>query len=193
MTLLFKLKVEEDTTLLQYENFITHYYLSSFSTSKISAIIKTIVSSFNPSIDVDQLKLPGKSCVGYMRKNELKTISDAHKATILCQHAADKKLFKLNTDGTTKARKKLGAVAVNDLVVSVNELYDGTAVADISRELEKLRKIAHSVNIPNTDSINWTLFVSSTSDSASTQNKLIDEHREADESDLDQLHQPQLS
>lgn len=73
------------------------------------------------------------------------------------------------------------------MVVSVNELSDGTAksaIADISREFEKLRKTAHAPKIPNADSINWTLLVFSTSDSASSQkclNKLIEECREADE------------
>jgi hypothetical protein len=157
------------------------------STSKISSIIKNVVSVFNPSIGLDDLKLPGKSCASYMRKNELKSICDAHKSTVLCQDASENKLFKLNTDGTTKAQKKLGAIAVNDVVVSVNELCDGTAesaVDDISRELENLRKVAKSLNLPNSDSINWTIFVSSTSDSAATQkkiNRLILERQEADE------------
>lgn len=49
----------------------------------------------------------------------------------------------MNTDGTTKAQKKLGAVGINGMVVSVNELPDGTAksvISDVSRELEKLRE-----------------------------------------------------
>ena len=66
------------------------------------------------------------------------------------------------------------------MVLGVKELSDGSAisaVSDISREFEKLRKIAHTLRLPNADSINWTLVVASTSDSASTQkqiNKLID-------------------
>jgi len=73
------------------------------------------------------------------------------------------------------------------MVVSVKELSDGTAksvIADISREFEKRCKTANALKIPNADSINWTLLVSSTSDSASNQkclNKLIEECREADE------------
>lgn len=73
------------------------------------------------------------------------------------------------------------------MVLSVNELSDGTAVTavtDISNEFDKLRKAAHSLGLPNPDSINWTLVVSSTSDSASTQkrvNKLIQDCRNADE------------
>jgi hypothetical protein len=77
----------------------------------------------------------------------------------------------------------LGGVAINDTVISVNELSDGkavTTVADISSELEKLRRIAHELKIPNADSINWTLIVSSNSDSAAMQkklNRLIEERR----------------
>ena len=66
--------------------------------------------------------------------------------------------FSLNTDGTTKAQKKLGGVVINDIVVSVNHLPDGSAVSaisDISRELEKLRKTATALGLPNPNSINW--------------------------------------
>ena len=155
--------------------------------SKIADTIKTVVKCFNPSIDVQHLKLPKRACVGYMRSEELKTISSAHKAIVLCEHATESKRFRMNTDGTTKAQKKLGGLAINDVVVSVNELPDGTAksaITDISRELEKLCETAHALNMPNPDSINWTWLISSTSDSASTQkrmNKLIEECSEADE------------
>ena len=78
-------------------------------------------------------------------------------------------------------------VAINNMVLSVNELPDGTAesvIADVSRELKKLRKTAYALGMSNPISINWTLLVASTSDSASTQkriNKLIEECREEDE------------
>ena len=66
------------------------------------------------------------------------------------------------------------------VVLGVNELPDGkadSAIEDISRECEKLRKTTKILSLPNPDSINWTLVVSSTSDSASIQkrlNKLIE-------------------
>ena len=75
----------------------------------------------------------------------------------------------------------------NGMVISVNELPDGkaiTAVEDISREFEKLRRIAEVLGLSNAKSINWTLVKSSTSDSASTQkcmNKLIEEKRHSDQ------------
>ena len=58
------------------------------------------------------------------------------------------------------------------------------AVDDISREFEKLRRVAEILGLPNPSSINWTLVKSSTSDSASTQkclNKLIAERKASDE------------
>ena len=160
---------------------------SQIPTSKVADIVAAVVTCFNPSIDIQHLKLPQRACASYMRREEMKTISNAHKATELCKHASENKGFRMNTDGTTKAQKKIGGVVINDMVVSVNELPDGTAqsvISDISRELEKLRKTAHALKMPNANSINWTLLVSSTSDSASTQkrlNRLVEEHRKADE------------
>ena len=124
----------------------------------------------------------------------MKTISSAHKVAVLCEASVRNEGFQMNTDRTTKAQRKLGALAINDVVVSINEVPDGTArsaVADVSRELEKLRRTAHALNMLNAQSINWTLFVSSTSDSASTQkrmNKLIEECREAMRKRLGLLH-----
>lgn len=138
-------------------------------TSKISDIIRAVVKCFNPNVDVSQLKLPKPSCASYMRKEELKTLSNCHKATTLCNGP-----FRLNTDGTTLRQRKLNGIAVNDMVVSVNEVSDGSAettISDVTKELERLRKTAHALKIPNADSINWSLVISSTSDSAATQKK----------------------
>ena len=156
--------------------------------SKIDSIIKSVIKCFQPSIDIDELKLPKKSCASYMRKDELKSICMAHKATVISEDYAVKKSgLHLNTDGTTKHQKKLGGVVVNGMVLSVNELADGkatSAIDDISKEFEKLRTTARALGLSNADSINWTLIKSATSDSASTQkkmNKLIDECRKEDE------------
>ncbi len=155
--------------------------------SKITDIIRTVLKCFNPSMNVEELRLPKKTCASYMRKEELKIISDAHKAHTICSDANKGKGIYLNTDGTTKHQKKLGGVVANDMVVSVNELPDGKAISaieDISREFEKLRRVAEMLGLPNANSINWTLVKLSTSDSASTQkrlNKLIKENRKSDE------------
>ena len=67
---------------------------------------------------------------------------------------------------------------------------DGTAdsaIQDISQELEKLHSIATRLNIPNANSINWTLLVSTNSRlSCSTKklNRLIEERRLADEKEF---------
>ena len=94
--------------------------------------------------------------------------------------------FRLHTDGTTKHQRKIGGVGINDMVISVNEVTDGTAVSvmeDVSKELEKLHKTAHALQLPSANRINWTLFTSSTSDCAAVQkrfNKLIEDHRDSD-------------
>ena len=80
-------------------------------------------------MNVEELRLP-KTCASYMRKEELKIISDTHKAHI-CSDASKGKGIHLNTDGTTKQQKKLGGVVANDMVVSVNELPDGKAISAI--------------------------------------------------------------
>lgn len=155
--------------------------------SKITDIIQYVLKCFHPTENVEDLQLPKKSCATYMRKEELRTICDAHKATVICGDSTKSKQLHLNTDGTTKNQKKLGGVVANNLVLSVNELQDGSAVSavdDISREFEKLRHAASMLGLPNPNSINWTLVVSSTSDSAATQkrvNKLIEERRQTDE------------
>jgi len=153
--------------------------------NKIHDIVQNVLRCFFPGIDVTNLKLPQRSCADYMRKCELATVSDAHKASVLSD--AVSKGYRLNTDGTTKHQRKINGVGINDIVISVNEVSDGTATAaieDVSKQFEKLRNVAHALHLPNPDRINWTLVVSSTSDSAASQkrfNRLIDDCRERDE------------
>ena len=73
--------------------------------SKINDIIRHVLRCFNLTENIEVLQLPKKSCAAYMRKEELKTICDAHKATVLSSQA---KQLDLNTDGTTKNQKKIG-------------------------------------------------------------------------------------
>ena len=150
---------------------------------KIAEIIKTVIKCLFPAVDVDTLQLPKRSCADYMRKLELATISNAHKATVLSECESG---FRLHTDGTTKHQKKIGGVGINGMVISVNELADGTAISamnDVSKQLEKLRETARVLQLPGADRINWTLIASSTSDCAATQkcfNKLIEDRRDND-------------
>ena len=55
---------------------------------KIAEMIKTVIRCIFPAIDVDQLKLPQRLCADYMRKCELTAISNARKATVLCESAS---------------------------------------------------------------------------------------------------------
>lgn len=48
------------------------------------------------------------------------------------------------------------------MVLSVNVLSDRsaeTAIEDVSKELEKLRKMATALKLTHADSINWTIFL----------------------------------
>lgn len=149
-------------------------------------IIKAVFKCFLPNVNTEELDLPKERCAGYMHTEELTTVSMAHKASIISSDAAKKEKLHLNTDGTTLQQRKLGGLAINGIVISVNELSDGTAdtvIEDVSKELTRLREMAHSLGLPNANAINWSLVSSSTSDSAATQkwfNRLMEELKEAD-------------
>ena len=49
--------------------------------SKVEKIVKSVLHCFHPSVDTSQLHLPKMTCASYMRREELKTINDAQKAT----------------------------------------------------------------------------------------------------------------
>ena len=157
-----------------------HYSLlaDGVAPAKIPRTIKSVLRCFVPDLSVDSIKLPHTRCAGYMRKEELKTISMAHKASTIVQSET----LHLNSDGTTKLQKKIGGVAINGMVFLLNEVPDGTA--DIARELDKLRDIARALNLSNPEKINWTLFASSTSDSAASQkrfNRLLQQRCDDDQ------------
>ena len=76
-----------------------------------------------------------------MRKDELTTISTAHKVSVLFKQVNAGQSLHINSDGTTKQQRKINSAAINGIVISVNEVPDGTAesiVNDIDLELEKL-------------------------------------------------------
>ena len=129
---------------------------------KISLNIRNVVLAFFPDIDPSSLKLPGKSCAGYMRREELTTISTAHHATALLEHVADEDFgLYLNSDGTTKSQHNLNTLAFNSIVLSVSKVPDSKANAilcDIELQLQKLRKATQELGIPNHAMLNWSLF-----------------------------------
>lgn len=61
---------------------------------QIKSVVKNVISNLVPSVNVDELRLPGKSCAAYMRSHEIPTISDVHKATKLI----DAQQWHLNSD-----------------------------------------------------------------------------------------------
>ena len=175
----------------QYSHKIRNLYYTLLADqvppAKIAPIIRSVLTCFVPGVDASTLKLPASTCAGYMRCEELKTVSMAHKASVLCEDIQAGQKLHVNADGTTKNQRKLNGTALNGIVLSVNEVHDGmaeTIIQDLEKELEKLRIAAQQLNLPNADSINWTLFASSTSDSAATQKKfhrLLQERKEKDE------------
>ena len=134
-------KAYVDTVRKLYYNLLT----SGIPPAKVAPTIKEVLRHLLPSNDVTKLNLPKASTANYMRKEELRTICDVHKASELCN--AD--TIHMNTDGTTLGQHKIAATSINGLVLSVNEVPNGSAeeiAKDISQELEKLRKIAHELN-----------------------------------------------
>jgi hypothetical protein len=132
--------------------------ISQIPPARIAATIKAVLKSFLPSLDVESMQLPGESCASYMRRQELTTLNLAHKATCVLDKAESG--VNLNCDGTTLAQKKVQGAAINGMIMSVNEIPDGSAdsmLSDISQELHKLREIAHRLKLPNADKIDWTL------------------------------------
>lgn len=87
------------------------------SPARIASMIRSVLKTFYPSLDVDKLKLPSETCASYMRREELTTVNLAHNAMKL----AESDCFNLNCDGTTLHQKKLQSAAINGTVLSVNE------------------------------------------------------------------------
>ena len=145
--------------------------VSGMPPGSIHLTIKKILHHFLPNIDTCDLNLPKQSCAQYMRSEELKTVNDVHKAIKLTEKPTN---FHFNSDGTTLKQHKIAAATINGLVLSVNEVPDGTAeqiARDMSCELDHLRKTAKALDLPNADCINWGAMTSITSDSAATQKK----------------------
>ena len=170
--------IETKTGGTQYSPSIRSLYYTLLADqvppAKISNIIKSVLKCFFPSLSIEELALPKERCAGYMRTEELSVISTAHKAMVVHDSLENDKPLHLNMDGTTLNQKKLGGVAFNNMVLSCNVLPDGaaeTAIEDVSKELEKLRKMATALKLTHADSINWTIFSSITSDSASAQKR----------------------
>lgn len=137
---------------------------------KIQNIVKCVVETMVPGIEIDSLQLPGKTCADYMRRDELPTLSRAHKAHKLGESTS----LDLGSDGTTKNLQKIGASLANGMVLGVHDLPDGSAIATleaIQTEMEAVKQIGEELGYCTTG-LTLAKVQSSTSDGAATQSKL---------------------
>ena len=67
--------------------------------AQIKSVVTNVISYLNLSVDIDILRLPGKSCATYMRSQEMLTINQAQKANELIQKDQ-------NSDGTALMQQK---------------------------------------------------------------------------------------
>ena len=119
-----------------------------------------------PHVDSSKIRLPGRSCVAYMHIAELATISRAHKAAQLIQS----KQWHLSSDGTTVHQEKKFAFLLNNLVIGIHNVPNGTsqaALQAVRHKLDKIKKVADKLSY-NTDKIGIQNIFSFTSDGAST-------------------------
>jgi len=97
--------IEKKTGGWQYSTGIRKLYYTLLAdqvpTAKIHSIIKSTLKWFFPLVNVEKLSLPKERCAGYMRTDELSTISAAHKAIMVHDNIQHDKPLHLNMDGTT--------------------------------------------------------------------------------------------
>ena len=155
---------------------------SGIPPGKVESTVKNVVEHLAPISDPSKLNLPKASTANYMRREEMKTLCDIHKASALC----NSQMIHLNTDGTTLSQRKIAAASANGLVLAVNEVSSGAAediAKNISKELQRLRKVANDLGMKKANSINWSIVGALTSDSAATQkkfNRIAQELKEED-------------
>ena len=135
--------------------------------------MKCVLETMVPNAQIGSLQLPGRACADYMRREELPTVSRAHKAHKLGGSIS----LDLGSDGTTKKLQKKGASLVNGMVLGVHDLPDGSATAileAIQIEMEATKKIGDELDY-RTIGLILAKVQSSTSDGAAPQSKLKDE------------------
>ena len=132
--------------------------------------MRNVLQRMVPFADVGSLQLPGKSCADYMRRDELPTVSRAHKA----DHLGSAQTIAVNSDRTTKHQQKKAASIMNDMVLGVHDVANGSAEAALQAmksEMEVIRTIAEELG-SSTSGLTLANVTSSTSDGAATQGKL---------------------
>ena len=149
---------------------------------KIKGLVKCVLETMVPTAQLSNLELPSRTCADYMRREELPTLSRAHKAHKLGNTTA----LALGSDETTKNLQKKGASLLNGMVLGVHDLQDGSANATlevIQTEIEAVKKIGEQLNY-STTGLTLKNVQSSTSDGASTQgkfNRLLQNEKEEGE------------
>ena len=158
----------------QYTKEVRKLYYSLLSQNippnKIRGIIKSVFQHLLPSANPNELQLPSKSTAGYMRHEELPTVSRAQKAAKLAATEA----LHVNSDGTTLNQQKIAGALVNGMVLGVHTVADGSANSAfdaITTEFSKVKEVGAELQVPTTN-ITLKNVVASTSDGASTQTKL---------------------
>lgn len=122
-----------------------------------------------PSVNIDKIRLPGRSCASYMRSAEMAAVSTIHKSAELSKQQQ----WHLNSDGTTLAQTKKAAFLINGLVLGVCDVSDGSAQTTLDALKAELSKLRLN-ETEESDAHAIQRIVSSTSDGASTQSKFND-------------------
>ena len=94
------------------------------SPAQIKTVVRNVICHLVPSMKVDKLRLPGKSCAAYMRSQEMPTISRVQKASELMQAEQ----WHLNSDGTTLQQQKTVAFLINGIVFGIQDVPDGSSL-----------------------------------------------------------------
>ena len=130
----------------QYSPIVRQLYyallVERIAPKKIKGIVQSVLKCMVPSADVGSLQLPSKSCADYMRRDELPTVSQAHKAHYL----GSAQSIALNSDGTTKHQQN--KAIMNGMVLGVHDVANGSADAAlqaIRSEMEVIRTIAEEL------------------------------------------------
>ena len=120
----------------------------------IKRIVQSVLKCMVPSADVGSIQLPSKSCGDYMCRDELPTVSRAHKADYL----GSAESIALNSDGTTKHQQKKAASIMNGMVLGVHDVANWSADAAlqaIRSEMEIIQTIAEELG-SSTSALNAT-------------------------------------
>lgn len=89
--------------------------------NKISKWIKTILSHLT-DYDISDLKLPCPRTCRSMRRTELKTVSQIHKATFLHEKSVTSNQSCMQSDGTTLNQIKINGFGIDGIIISLSEV-----------------------------------------------------------------------